>query len=382
MYFLNTDAINVTTFLKEYWQKKPVFIKGGFSDFADPITPDELAGLAAESEISSRIVSIQNSHTDVRFGPFEDYEGLGENNWTLLVQATDFWNSNCAELVKPFRFIPNWRIDDLMVSFSLPNGGVGPHLDQYDVFIIQGMGKRHWRVGDIRDDYEVDHSHEALARIKRFDAIIDVVTEPGDILYIPPNFPHEGYAIEPSLNYSIGFRAPNQEDLFSSFADKLIDDCADSERFTDAGRQQQANNGELLKRDAETIQALMLKKLQDPVFFNQWLGCYLTESKRDMNLIPVDDEYQSEELNDVLDDDQTTLYRTGGLRCCFLLQEHTIQVFVNNERYELPIADKQLAIWLCDYDELNADQARSFMLQPHSESLLLTLINAGYWYVD
>lgn len=382
MYMLNSDAINITTFLRDYWQKKPVFIKGGFKDFIDPISPDELAGLAAESEISSRVVSIKEDSTDVRFGPFEEYEGLGDSHWTLLVQATDFWNPNCAELVKPFRFIPNWRIDDLMVSFSLPNGGVGPHLDQYDVFIIQGMGKRHWRVGDSSDEYEVDHSHEALARIKGFEAIIDVVTEPGDILYIPPNFPHEGYAIEPSLNYSVGFRAPNQEDLFSSFADQLIDECADSERFTDSTREQQANCGELLAKDVSAIQELMLKRLQDPTYFNQWLGNYLTESKRDMNLIPVDDEYQAEEVNDVLSDDDTMLHRTGGLRCCFLEAHDNILVFINSEQFELPVADKDLAVWLCDSDSLTAAQGQVFMQQPHTSTLLLALINAGYWYFE
>lgn len=381
MYLLNPDAINITTFLKDYWQKKPVFIKGGFTDFVDPISPDELAGLAAESEISSRIVSIKDEQTDVRFGPFEAYEELGDSHWTLLVQATDFWSEDCANLVKPFRFIPNWRIDDLMVSFSLPNGGVGPHLDQYDVFIIQGMGKRHWRVGDARDDYEVDHSHEALARIKQFDAIIDVVTEPGDILYIPPNFPHEGYAIEPSLNYSVGFRAPNQEDLFSSFADHIIDDCTDSVRFTDADREQQTHCGELRSHDVDTLQSLMLAKLQDPGYFQQWLGKFLTESKREMNLIPVDDAYQADELNDVLSDDETILQRTGGLRCCFLDRGDHIAVFINSELFELDVQDQHFAEWLCNTEVLSAEQGRLFMQKTPTAQLLLTLINRGYWFI-
>ena len=122
-------------------------IKQGFSNFQDPLDANELAGLAMEDSIESRIVTNHNNEWQSYRGPFEDFEQLTEQHSTLLVQAVDHWHNDAAQLLEPFRFIPNWRIDDLMISYSTPGGGVGPHLDQYDVFIIQGEGKRHWRVG-------------------------------------------------------------------------------------------------------------------------------------------------------------------------------------------------------------------------------------------
>ena len=141
-------TLNWPDFLERHWQKRPVVLKRGFNNFIDPISPDELAGLAMESEVDSRLVSHQDGKWQVSHGPFESYDHLGETNWSLLVQAVNHWHEPTAALMRPFRELPDWRIDDLMISFSVPGGGVGPHLDQYDVFIIQGTGRRRWRVGE------------------------------------------------------------------------------------------------------------------------------------------------------------------------------------------------------------------------------------------
>ena len=188
MYQLNLD---IAHFLEHYWQKRPLLIKGGFTDFQDPISPDELAGLAMEEVIESRLVTRFNNKWEAAHGPFESYDHLGEENWTVLVQACNHWAPEVNELALPFQFIPGWRFDDVMVSFSTPHGGVGPHIDNYDVFITQGQGKRHWRVGDAKPLNEFA-AHAALLHCEPFEAIIDVIMEPGDILYIPPGFPHEG----------------------------------------------------------------------------------------------------------------------------------------------------------------------------------------------
>ncbi|MEM7863109.1 cupin domain-containing protein, partial [Morganella morganii] len=142
---VNKLNLNWPEFLEKYWQKKPVVLKNAFPDFADPITPDELAGLAMEPEVDSRLVSFIDNKWEASHGPFEDYSQLGEKGWSLLVQAVNHWHMPAAELVKPFRVLPEWRLDDLMISYSVPGGGVGPHIDNYDVFIIQGMGRRRWR---------------------------------------------------------------------------------------------------------------------------------------------------------------------------------------------------------------------------------------------
>ena len=141
-------TLNWPDFLERHWQKRPVVLKRGFNNFIDPISPDELAGLAMESEVDSRLVSHQDGKWQVSHGPFESYDHLGETNWSLLVQAVNHWHEPTAALMRPFRELPDWRIDDLMISFSVPGGGVGPHLDQYVVFIIPGTGRRRLRVGE------------------------------------------------------------------------------------------------------------------------------------------------------------------------------------------------------------------------------------------
>ena len=182
-------TLNWPDFLERHWQKRPVVLKRGFNNFIDPISPDELAGLAMESEVDSRLVSHQDGKWQVSHGPFESYDHLGETNWSLLVQAVNHWHEPTAALMRPFRELPDWRIDDLMISFSVPGGGVGPHLDQYDVFIIQGTGRRRWLVGE-KLQMKQHCPHPDLLQVDPFEAIIDEELEPGDILYIPPGFPH------------------------------------------------------------------------------------------------------------------------------------------------------------------------------------------------
>ncbi|PVW87304.1 50S ribosomal protein L16 arginine hydroxylase, partial [Klebsiella pneumoniae] len=172
----------------------------------------------------------QDGKWQVSHGPFESYDHLSENNWSLLVQAVNHWHEPSAALMHPFRALPDWRIDDLMISFSVPGGGVGPHLDQYDVFIIQGTGRRRWRVGE-KVPMKQHCPHPDLLQVDPFEAIIDEEMEPGDILYIPPGFPHEGYSLENSLNYSVGYRAPNARELFSGFADYVLQRELGSQRY-------------------------------------------------------------------------------------------------------------------------------------------------------
>ena len=165
-------TLNWPDFLERHWQKRPVVLKRGFNNFIDPISPDELAGLAMESEVDSRLVSHQDGKWQVSHGPFESYDHLGETNWSLLVQAVNHWHEPTAALMRLFRELPDWRIDDLMISFSVPGGGVGPHLDQYDVFIIQGTGRRRWRVGE-KLQMKQHCPHPDLLQVDPFEAIID-----------------------------------------------------------------------------------------------------------------------------------------------------------------------------------------------------------------
>ncbi|MGP9800699.1 ribosomal protein uL16 3-hydroxylase [Rheinheimera sp. NSM] len=381
MYQLNLGSLSVAEFLQQYWQKKPLLLKGGFKQFADPLTADELAGLAQEEDIESRIVSCVNKQWDMQTGPFEDFSAFGETDWTLLVQAVDHWHPDAAKLLDPFRFIPNWRIDDLMVSFSTPGGGVGPHLDQYDVFIIQGEGKRHWRVGMPDSSLEQLCPHPRLLQVSPFNACIDVITEPGDILYIPPGCPHDGVSIENSLNYSVGFRAPAQKDLLTGLVDHLIDHDITGSRFSDNDRSAAVSVGAISDTDLNQVQQLLLQLVNDKALLPHWFGSLITRAKHELDINEPDPHYAADEIAEYLDEG-SVLSRSGGLRCCYYQQASSsdILLFINGDQITLPANELATAQLLCDFTSLTTEQNLHFNQSAERLMLLTTLLNQGYWY--
>ncbi|WP_042958965.1 ribosomal protein uL16 3-hydroxylase [Erwinia tasmaniensis] len=364
--------LNWPDFIQRYWQKRPVVLKRGFKNFIDPISPDELAGLAMENEVDSRLVSHQDGKWQVGHGPFESYDHLGENNWSLLVQAVDHWHEPSAALMQPFRAIPDWRVDDLMVSFSVPGGGVGPHFDQYDVFIIQGTGRRRWRVGE-KLEMKQHCPHPDLLQVDPFDAIIDEEMEPGDILYIPPGFPHEGYSLENAINYSVGFRAPSGRELISGFADYVLARELGSHRFSDPDVEMRENNAEILSAELNGIRAMMLEVIEQPQHFNQWFGEFISQSRHELDIAPPEPPYQPDEIYDALQQGGQ-LSRLGGLRVVSIGEA----IFINGEQLEsthrsaLTVLANQLTLGHEALGEALDDPA--FLAQ------LAALVNSGYWY--
>lgn len=379
MFDLKINALTHAEFLKEYWQKKPLLIKGGFADFEDPIEPEELAGLAMEDDIESRLITNHDDKWESYHGPFEDFSLLTETNSTLLVQAVDHWHPVAAELLEPFRFIPNWRIDDLMISYSTPGGGVGPHLDQYDVFIIQGEGKRHWRVGMPDANLKEFAQNKSLLQVEQFNAIIDEVLEPGDILYIPPGCPHEGYAVENALNYSVGFRAPDTKDFLSNFADYLIDNELGKTRYSDKTLRLRESSGELKNDEVEQIQNLMLNAIQDKDVIKRWLGNYLSQPKHDMDLLPLDEPISSDELANYLP--SQVINRAGGVRTFFQNLEDCLLLSVNNESFHLPFNTLSAVKLLTDKTSFDADEIISSLECLEFAEMLTKLINEGFYYI-
>ena len=215
-------GMSAARFLREHWQQKPLLVRGAFPRFVDPIDPDELAGLACEDGVESRIVRERGGRHpwEVTFGPHpeERFAALPRRGWTLLVQEVNRHVPDAALLLEPFSFVPNVRIDDVMVSFAAPGGSVGPHLDSYDVFLVQGRGKRRWRYGTkpARDRRFVPGLDLRILERPAFDA--DDVLGPGDMLYLPPGFAHHGVAETACLTWSIGFRAPSAGETWRDFA--------------------------------------------------------------------------------------------------------------------------------------------------------------------
>jgi len=380
MYQLKINNLCEQEFLNQYWQKKPLLIKQGFTDFQDPIEAEELAGLAMEESIESRIVTNHNNDWQAYQGPFEDFEKLTEQHATLLVQAVDHWHSDAAQLLHPFRFIPNWRIDDLMISYSTPKGGVGPHLDQYDVFIIQGEGKRHWRVGLPDPTLKQFAQNKKLLQVEQFEAVIDCILEPGDILYIPPGCPHEGYAIENALNYSVGFRAPNQQDLFSSFADHVIDTDSGQKRYTDHTLALRDSKGELLQSETDKVKTLMQALLNNDELFKHWLGNTLSQAKHEMDLAPLEEPITCEQMSDLITNNAEEFERLGGVRAIYQQLEDALLLSINGENYPLPLCDLNAVTLLTDHDYVNTDDLNAAQPSLVFIQTFTTLVNEGMWF--
>lgn len=383
MYQLNLGELSLADFMQQYWQKQPLLIKQGFKNFQDPLSADELAGLALEDDVESRLVECRDGNWQLETGPFEDFNRYGDKDWTILVQAVDHWHPPAAELIEPFRFIPNWRIDDLMVSFSTPGGGVGPHLDQYDVFIIQGEGKRHWRVGMPDASLKQFCPHPRLLQVTPFTACIDVIMEPGDILYIPPGCPHEGISLENSLNYSVGFRAPAQKDLLTGLADYLLDNDISGKRFSDPQRNLTGNIGAISEQDLDQVQQLLVQLVSDRDKLPLWFGQYITQAKHELDQQEPDPHYQAEEIAEYLEEG-SVLARLGGLRCSYYQANESsdIQLFINGTTIVLPAEESLTAQLLCDSKRIDQQQCLHFTAREERLLLLTDLINQGLWYFE
>ena len=364
-------AIDWPAFINTYWQKKPVVIRQAFPHFQDPITPDELAGLAMENEVDSRLVSQTAAGWQVAHGPFTDFDQLSDSHWSLLVQAVNHWHPAAAEIMTPFRALSDWRMDDLMISFSVPEGGVGPHLDQYDVFIIQGAGRRRWRVGN--NGVIAQHTpHPDLLQVAPFEAIIDEILEPGDLVYIPPGFPHEGYSLENSLNYSVGFRAPSGKELLSGFADHVLAQDLGTHRYQDPDLALRESPAIVLEQETERLREMMVALVQSAEF-TPWLGEFLSQSRHELDIAPPQPAYQEDEVREAINAG-TPLQRIGGLKVLLVGTE----AFINGERFTSP--DPEFLRLLAAQPLLNLDKLASSIDDSTVLTQLTGLINAGYWH--
>jgi 50S ribosomal protein L16 3-hydroxylase len=382
MYSLNN--LDIKKFLSQYWQKKPLVIKQGFDDFIDPLDEHDLAGLSEEPSIDSRIVSQTDNSWQVSHGPFEDVNQYCLGAWSLLVQSVDHFIPEADELMRAFDFIPHWRMDDLMVSFSNKDAGVGPHLDQYDVFIIQGKGSRRWQVG-LPGDFDKTNPHKDLSQIASFEPIIDQVLLPGDIIYIPANHPHNGVALEECLNYSVGFRAPSQQEMLSSFADFSIDNNLFNERYTDEEIAPREFTGEIKQPEVARFK-LMLQQLLDTEQFSNWTAEFLSQGGKKQDFDEQDSQNFSHQDIDEKLKAGVHFVRCLGVKAVFVEDlSPNIQDFVfyiQGEAFSVPLTGKNLMIRFLDspffhLGNNNIDQSSLFFTQ-----IVTTMVNSGYWYPD
>lgn len=211
--------------MQRHWQREPLFVRGAAPDYQAPFSADELAGLATDADVESRLVietprAAGSSRWELRHGPFsdDDFAALPETHWSLLVQAVDLWVPDAQSLLNRFSFLPRWRMDDIMASFAPTGGSVGPHFDQYDVFLLQVEGERLWQVGSYCDESTAILPNSELSILANFEPTQDWLLKPGDMLYLPPKLAHWGVAQSDCMTFSVGFRSPTLADMLGDLA--------------------------------------------------------------------------------------------------------------------------------------------------------------------
>lgn len=358
-------GLDPAEFLRDYWQRKPLLIRGAFPDFESPLDPDELAGLACEEGVEARLVEENGPEGpwQVSHGPFDEaiFAELPERDWTLLVQAVDHYVPEVAELLEHFDFLPRWRLDDIMISYAPPGGSVGPHIDQYDVFLIQGLGQRRWQLGGkVADDAAIIPGID-LRILERFEIEPgdDWVLEPGDMLYLPPGWAHHGVSqSDDCMTYSVGFRAPSADEAITSFADYLGEQLPASIRYSDAGMALPATPAELDDASLARMRKLILDTLDNPNQLAQWFGRAMTQPKYVDQLIPAEHPTDVEALVAELQAGEVLVHSLGSRFAWRDLGNGNATLFVDGDAIECALSLAQaVAAAQLDADILEHEEA-------------------------
>jgi 50S ribosomal protein L16 3-hydroxylase len=368
-------------FLREYWQKRPLLIRGAFPQFHNAIAPDDLAGLACEEGTLARLVlhDPKRDRRTLRSGPFRerDFARLPKTHWTLLVQDVDKWDADVAALLAHFAFLPAWRIDDVMVSYATDGGGVGAHVDQYDVFLVQGRGRRRWRIStDAHAPLEFRADSE-LKLLRHFSPTHDWILEPGDALYLPPGVPHDGVAVGECTTYSVGMRAPASAELIIDLAESVAEPMGEERRYTDAdlapARDSHEVDAAALRRVATAIADL--RDMNDAAL-RRWFGRFITRYRAAHEAMPPPRAITPARVAAKLP--AARLLRNPWSRCAWARHGRGALLFVAGTSYRCPIA---LARTLCAARGIDGSALASG-LDADGYGLLATLINDGHWVLQ
>lgn len=274
-------------FLKEYWQKKPLLIRQAISGFEAPLTVDQLFMLASGQDVESRLISHARRKWQMQRGPFHSLPSRKTKAWTLLVQGANLLDGGVDALLNQFRFLPDARLDDLMISYATDAGGVGPHFDSYDVFLLQAHGRRHWRIGAQKDLSLVEGL--PLKILKNFRPTEEFVLDPGDMLYLPPHYAHDGVAVDECMTYSIGFRAPAYQELGEAFLHFMADTISLPGRYGDPDLQYSKDPAMIGEVMIDRVAAEMSKIRFAREDISIFLGEYLSEPKPQVFFTPPAD---------------------------------------------------------------------------------------------
>lgn len=367
-------------FLADYWQQQPLVVRQAFPGFQTPVSADELAGLACEAEVNSRIVIEKGGSQpwQTLYGPMDEevFRQLPATHWTLLVNDVEKHLPQLAWIPDCFRFIPEWCIDDLMISYAPEGGSVGPHLDRYDVFILQGQGHRHWQI----HSHEVDPDNRVAGTDmdiqKDFRAEQDWLLAPGDLIYIPPGVSHYGVATDDCMSFSIGFRAPSHADMLQDFAGFISQGKPAAINFSDPSPVVQSHANEITAQTLDAVRELLARYLQtDQPGLSRWFGRFISEVKTDF--VPVAE--QPVDNFAMLAAADRQLQRHPASHFAFCRQGDRAALFVDGDDYDVSI---RFAEQLCAQRQLDVLQLAE-SISADEQQLLLQWYNAGkLWFSD
>jgi 50S ribosomal protein L16 3-hydroxylase len=369
------------TFLKQYWQKQSLLIRGAVPTITAPLSTDALLDLACESNVISRLITVPRADANwsLRRGPFapRDFKTLPDYGWTLLIQEADRHVEACAALLERFRFVPNWRVDDVMVSYATDGGGVGPHIDRYDVFLIQAQGRRRWRIADepLKDERLLPGVE--LPVLAEFEHDREWVLEPGDMLYLPPGIAHEGVAVGECVTCSAGFRVPDPRELCAGFLRQLAPSVFDEIRYCDLdpGLPEQLGEIPAAARRQLRESARQLFAGED---FDNWVGRFLTQPLRGAgpkvdarcnSVAQVRERLEGGEILRRSAPSHFAWYRDAG---------GAVQLFVGGECYPLGKGRESEAELLCGREILDEVALRPLLRRQRFAEILTDLVLRGF----
>lgn len=365
-------GLSPKTFMQRHWQKKPLVIRQAIPGFQPLLSRAELLDLAAREEVQSRLLVQADPQAArswrFRHGPFQRkaLPAFKQPGWTLLVQGVDLHDERAHALMNQFRFVPDARLDDLMISYATDGGGVGPHFDSYDVFLLQAHGQRRWRIGRQKDlSLQPDLPLKILAH---FEPEQEFVLNPGDMLYLPPRYAHDGIAQGECMTYSIGFRSPSRGELAGELLQRLADDAmeqAGAGLYRDPRQPAVAGCGAIPEALVEFARDALADALRDPLAVPRALGEYLSEPKAHVGFDAG--EPAAGEGAVTLD------------RCTRMLYD-AHHVFVNGESFRASGRDAQLMRLLADQRFLQPAETRR--LSPAARELLAEWVQAGWLHAD
>lgn len=327
-------GITAEQFLAEYWQKKPLLVRNALPEIANILEPNDVMELALEEHVTARLIKQKDKDPNqwsVKSSPLikGDFQKMPKL-WTLLVQAVDHYSFDLAELWKKFPFIPQWRRDDIMVSYAPKGGSVGKHFDFYDVFLVQGYGHRRWQLGQMCDANTEFVSGQPLKLLPEMQVDFDEVLAPGDLLYIPPGLSHYGVAEDDCLTFSFGFRMPNMADMMDRVSDKFASNGFLKNPMLDIQRQHSSDIGQISKAELDYLKAELLQRLQNSAELDDAIMSLMSEPKYPDN-IPEPDEIEADDLREILDTGYEILLEPAS-RLLYTEQDAELLFWANGEQ--------------------------------------------------